>query len=426
MKKFIKTISVLVLSLIMCFGVAGCNFIDNSGNGSYSGSVYPDSKQLSENVTITENETEEKPSLIKAVEKVARSVVAIRITKGSSSGGGSGVIVDIDDGVNAENVYYIITCHHVVSGGGNIDVYVPDVNGRNYGDDDYDTKYAFSGVIDNKIHNDKAVRLVGGDKTSDVAVLKLVLPDNSYDIVTAKIPTDDYVTKVGEEVFSVGNPTGELPGTVSHGIVSYINRKASVDSVGEMTLNQIDVQINPGNSGGGLFNYYGELVGITNAGNTDYDGINFAIPLTVPVNEEKGVDNGFKNISRQLIASATENNYGYISGRWALGVSVGEETNRYSGSYVYVSGVEEYGNFAIAGIKANDMINSVTYNGKTHVVTTVSSFSKIVTDMKNYIKVGDEITVNVSRHTLSVKTTADIKVTLYQYIFCNTGYTPAP
>ena len=137
------------------------------------------------------------------------------------------------------------------------------------------------------------------------------------------------------------------------------------------------------------------------------------------------MDNGFKNISRQLIASATENNYGYISGRWTLGVSVGEETNRYSGSYVYVSGVEEYGNFAIAGIKANDMINSVTYNGKTHVVTTVSSFSKIVTDMKNYIKVGDEIIVNVSRHTLSVKTTADIKVKLYQYIFCNTGYTPA-
>ena len=137
------------------------------------------------------------------------------------------------------------------------------------------------------------------------------------------------------------------------------------------------------------------------------------------------MDNGFKNISRQLIASATENNYGYISGRWALGVSVGEETDRYSGSYVYVSGVEEYGNFAIAGIKANDMINSVTYNGKTHVVTTVSSFSKIVTDMKNYIKVGDEIIVNVSRYTLSVKTTADIKVKLYQYIFCNTGYTPS-
>ena len=77
----------------------------------------------------------------------------------------------------------------------------------------------------------------------------------------------------------MGNPTGYLPGTVTKGIVSYINREVSVEDIGTMTLIQVDAAINHGNSGGGLFNLAGELIGVVNSGADDYQGLNFAIPI---------------------------------------------------------------------------------------------------------------------------------------------------
>lgn len=115
------------------------------------------------------------------------------------------------------------------------------------------------------------------------AVLRIDLTNNSYglsesELVKAQINDGDLT--VGQDVFAVGNPTGYLPGTVTKGIVSYINREVSVEDIGTMTLIQVDAAINHGNSGGGLFNLAGELIGVVNSGADDYQGLNFAFPFS--------------------------------------------------------------------------------------------------------------------------------------------------
>jgi len=84
---------------------------------------------------------------------------------------------------------------------------------------------------------------------------------------------------VGELAVVIGNPLGRLGGSVTEGIISALGRNIEI---GGQVLNllQTSAAVNPGNSGGGLFNRYGELVGVVNAksGGTNIEGIGFAIP----------------------------------------------------------------------------------------------------------------------------------------------------
>ena len=81
-------------------------------------------------------------------------------------------------------------------------------------------------------------------------------------------------------MIAIGNPLGELGGTVTNGIISATQRAIQVDGI-TMTLIQTNAAINSGNSGGGLFNMAGELVGIVNAkmAGEDVEGLGFAIPI---------------------------------------------------------------------------------------------------------------------------------------------------
>lgn len=79
--------------------------------------------------------------------------------------------------------------------------------------------------------------------------------------------------KVGEEIIAIGSPSG-LENTLSVGIISGL-RTISKDS----SLIQITAAISPGSSGGGLFDIYGNLVGITTSTLRDTQSINFAIPI---------------------------------------------------------------------------------------------------------------------------------------------------
>ena len=97
------------------------------------------------------------------------------------SGAGSGVIISSDG--------YILTCDHVVSGASNITVTI--------GDKDY------------------TATVVGEDSTSDIAVIKV-----DADGLTPAIVGDSDKLAVGDNVLAVGNPLGELGGTVTSGIVS--------------------------------------------------------------------------------------------------------------------------------------------------------------------------------------------------------------
>ena len=77
----------------------------------------------------------------------------------------------------------------------------------------------------------------------------------------------------------MGNPLGELGGTVTGGMISALNRSVTIQgssSVNTMSLIQMDASVSPGNSGGGLFNMNGELVGIVNAKSSSSDAFRSA------------------------------------------------------------------------------------------------------------------------------------------------------
>ena len=434
MKNIFHKITAIVAVFAICLSFTGCSLFSEPNKGAYNGQGLPDSTVSAQSVVFkTQEETERKAlSRAEAVSMVERSVVAIQMDKEGSTSFGAGVIVDLEDDVL--NEFYVITAHHVIADGGKITVYVPDSQTRNYTDEDYDEKFTFTGVIDNYIHETNAITLVGGDAEADVAVLKLNLEGTSVsnqDIIPAKLPTEDYSLMRGEDVFAIGNPSGKLPMTVSAGIVSYLDREVYISEVGYMNLTQIDVQINHGNSGGGLFNLYGELVGITNSGSETYDGINYSIPFRVTYSEN---DTGFVNIASQLIGSKTENNYGYVSGRWQLGIVTKQKTSEYGGkvlvaltSIVPDSNVDKSNKAnPDSAIKVDDIITKITFNdGDSDVemkVSSVSDLSSAVYTMKKYLTLGDSFTITVIRVLGYREETINSTITLsVQNIFCNTG-----
>ncbi len=135
--------------------------------------------------------------------------------------------------------------------------------------------------------------LVGVDKDSDIAVIKVDAPES--ELVPLALG-DSYQLKVGQKVIAIGNPFG-LSGTMTTGIVSALGRTlpsnrqttgGSFFSAGDLI--QTDAAINPGNSGGPLFNLDGEVIGINRAirtvsstasGEPVNSGIGFAIAINI-------------------------------------------------------------------------------------------------------------------------------------------------
>jgi serine protease Do len=127
-----------------------------------------------------------------------------------------------------------------------------------------------------RLFNEEEVeaRVVGLDKTTDVALIKI---DYGMDLSSARMGDSDKL-EVGEWVVAIGNPFG-LAQTVTVGIVSAKGRVLGSGPYDNFI--QTDASINPGNSGGPLFNKQGEVIGINTAINTSGYGIGFAIPITM-------------------------------------------------------------------------------------------------------------------------------------------------
>jgi S1-C subfamily serine protease len=136
--------------------------------------------------------------------------------------------------------------------------------------------------------------LVGEDLNSDLAVIKVDLPEG-----IAPIPLGSMnELAVGQTVLAIGNPFG-LEGTLTRGIISALGRTIpalTIYSIPEAI--QTDAAINPGNSGGPLLNLKGEVIGVnaqieTNGTSQSNIGVGFAIPVSivqriVPTLIEKG------------------------------------------------------------------------------------------------------------------------------------------
>jgi serine protease Do len=134
-------------------------------------------------------------------------------------------------------------------------------------------------------HRVFTAKVVGHDRTTDVAVIKI--DGNNFPTVSMG---NDVASRIGEWVLAIGNPLG-LENTVTAGIISAKGRSLSdlinpngTNKYAISDLIQTDAAINPGNSGGPLVNSRGEVIGINSAiaSPTGYNaGYGFAIPITL-------------------------------------------------------------------------------------------------------------------------------------------------
>jgi serine protease Do len=241
---------------------------------------------------------------------------------------GSGVIVSTEG--------YILTNNHVVEGMDKINVRLLD-------------KREFEAEI------------VGTDKASDVAVIKLI--EKANDLPVALLGKSDEL-EIGEWVLAVGSPFG-FTNTVTAGIISAKGRHAGMNIYENFI--QTDAAINPGNSGGALVNIKGEVIGINDmivSRSGGYQGIGFAIPVTMA-----------KDIMESLIYK------GKVS-RGYLGILIGdidskvaEAMNLKDKNGAIVNLVEKDKPAEKAGIKKGDIIikfNDIEITDHRHLMNVVA------------------------------------------------------
>lgn len=218
------------------------------------------------------------------VDLMTPSTVTVIVKNASVSGFGSGFIYSADG--------YIITNHHVIAAGGDVQVM----------------------LHDNKVYD---AAIVGSNAAADVAVLKI---EASQPLTPVKLGNSNAVL-VGESVAAIGTPV-ELgyQGTATFGRVSASSRIVTFsDSQGNVTKRmyvlQTDTSVNPGNSGGPLVNMDGEVIGVVVMklmGNSQeyYEGLGFALPI-----------NGVKTIADEIIAKGSFTGVNPIAkGRLLLGI----------------------------------------------------------------------------------------------------------
>lgn len=253
---------------------------------------------------------------------ISATATNVLLGKYTTTGSGSGVIISSDG--------YILTNNHVVESAKDITIRLHD-----------GTEYV--------------AKVIGTDSKTDIAVLKV----DATNLKPVTIGDSDKLV-VGETAVVIGNPLGELGGTVTNGIISALEREITLDG-SRMNLIQTNAAINPGNSGGGLFNSKGELVGIVVAKSSglDIEGLGFAIPI-----------NDVKDVISDIL------NLGYVSGRPFLGVSLSSSKQTqipnnsiWSILYGQNATTTSYGAYVVdvvngsaadkAGIKVDDQIISI-------------------------------------------------------------------
>lgn len=289
-----------------------------------------------------------------AAEKTIHSVVHVKNTAvrevhspfdyffgGSSSprkqqqvGTGSGVIISSDG--------YIITNNHVIDGATELEI---TLNNRK--------KYK--------------AELIGADKNSDIALLKI-----NADEALEYIPFGNSDNaKVGEWVLAVGNPYN-LNSTVTAGIISAKGR----DLQGNTNIDafiQTDAAVNPGNSGGALVNTRGELVGINTAITSktgSFIGYSFAVPSNIA---KKIIDDllEFGNVQEALIGIESAINEEGVNG-------------------VVIKAITEDGGAQKAGLQKGDIIKKINN-------VSISKFSELRGQLSAK-RPGEKVVVTINRN----------------------------
>ena len=265
---------------------------------------------------------------------------------------GSGIIIS-EDG-------YVLTNNHVISGADKITVYV------NSGDGSEEQSYEAT--------------LVGSSESNDIAVLKI----DATGLNAAAFGDSDQI-EVGELAVAIGNPMGQVHGSVTAGIISAVEQELTIDDV---TINaiQTDAAINAGNSGGALFDSYGNVIGIVYAksSSVSIEGIGYAIPV-----------NNIKDLVAQMINDPDSVKDQTKGSQIMLGITIRDITEDMSKQYsmpvgVYITEVSSMSAAERAGLQKGDIITE--FAGET--VTSADDLNAIKAKQTS----GDTVSVKIDRN----------------------------
>ncbi len=337
---FRRTAGVLVCLLviaILALSFSSCGLLGVGGDGTVGTTTAMTRPDTTLDITVNQYYTpepapDEAGTYAYVAEVASPSVVSITTEaisyNGSyvQSGAGSGVIFYAD-----ATYSYIITNNHVIEGASAVKVFtnVPDCPGY-------------------------AADVMGTDWMTDIAVVRI--KKTGLTVATMGNSQD---LKLGQEVAAIGNPLGTLGGTVTDGIVSCLAREIAVEGV-TMTLIQHSAGVSPGNSGGGLFNLYGQLIGIVNAksSGTGVEDIGFAIPVDIAVDR-----------ALQLT------NKGYVSNTPYLGLNFAQASSYglVVSSYAYNSELSSTNQDEIEAGHVLNSLNGVTIKSTADIRAVLSS-----------------------------------------------------
>lgn len=236
----------------------------------------------------------------------------------SASVSGSGFVIS-EDG-------YILTNYHVIEDAysGGYEIKVMFYNGDSY-----------------------TAEVKGFDRNNDIAVLKI----EAEGLNAAELGTSDSLF-VGDTVYAVGNPLGELSYSMTSGMVSATDRLITTEE-GTMTMFQFDAAVNQGNSGGPVYNVYGQVVGVVTAKSREdgTEGLGFAIPIDDAVRIANDVISGERSLDAETgdaylgitpadVDSMAAQYYGFPEGAYVRTVTEGSAAEK-------------------AGIKVGDIITQL-------------------------------------------------------------------
>lgn len=236
----------------------------------------------------------------------------------SGSVSGSGFVISSDG--------YILTNYHVVEKAytGGYEIKVMFYNGDTY-----------------------TAEIKGFDRNNDIAVLKI----DATGLMAATLGSSDSLY-VGDTVYAVGNPLGELNYSLTGGMVSATDRLITTEE-GTMTMFQFDAAVNEGNSGGPVYNVYGQVVGVVTAKSNEEgaEGLGFAIPIDDAVRIANDVISGERSLDAETgdaylgitpadVDSMAAQYYGFPEGAYVRSVTEGSAAEK-------------------AGIKVGDIITEL-------------------------------------------------------------------
>lgn len=265
----------------------------------------------------------------------------------STAVSGSGFVVTSDG--------YIVTNYHVIE----------------YA---YQYKYAINVLF--KDGTSYEASIIGVEEDNDIAVLKIDATD-----LTPVTVGDSESLEVGDNVYVVGNPLGELDFSMTSGRVSALDRSIVADnSQPAINMFQVDAAVNSGNSGGPIYNESGEVIGVVTAkvNSAGVEGLGFAIPINDAI-----------DIANDLITQ------GYVTGKAYMGVNV---DTRYTSVYAqyynmpegaYIFNVEKDSCAEKCGIAAGDIITQLGED-------IITSYTDLNEAIRQY-KAGDSADVIVYR-----------------------------